>query len=197
MKQLDKQTIDAAFRLLELELRRAGFSPVHLIVCGGSALIATDLVSRTTRDVDVLAFREPDGHLVTSKPFPGKLHELVREIGRHLDIMEDWLNPGPASLFEIGMPAAFETRLILKTYGSHLSVSNIGRLDQIYLKLYAALNFGAPSRHVADLKALAPTSDELLAAVDWTLKQDASEEFPGLLRDMLRKIGYADVAERF
>ena len=43
--------------------------PIHLVVCGGSALIALRLVTRTTQDVDVLATLE-NGQLHCARPLP-------------------------------------------------------------------------------------------------------------------------------
>ena len=49
-------------------------SPVHLVVCGGSALIALKLVVPTTKDVDVLATLQ-DGELHCARPLPEWLQE--------------------------------------------------------------------------------------------------------------------------
>ena len=51
-----------------------------------------------------------------------------------------------------------------------------GRLDLIFLKLYAAADdIGPASRHFTDLLALGPTPDELAAARTWiTDTQDPS-----------------------
>ena len=47
---------------------------LHLVVCGGSALIALNLVVRTTRDVDVLATLT-DGQLHCARPLPDWLDD--------------------------------------------------------------------------------------------------------------------------
>jgi hypothetical protein len=56
--------------------------PIHLVVCGGSALIALRLVTRTTQDVDVLATLE-NGQLLCARPLPEWLlaaAESVRQV---------------------------------------------------------------------------------------------------------------------
>jgi hypothetical protein len=45
------------------------------------------------------------------------------------------------------------------------------RFDQIHFKLYAAVDQGA-GRHEADLRALGPTTDQLLTVARWTRLQD-------------------------
>ncbi len=69
---------------------------VHLIVIGGSGLIAIDAVSRATRDVDVLAL-ERDGELVSAEPLPEAVREaaatVARDLGgactRHLGVQDE------------------------------------------------------------------------------------------------------------
>jgi hypothetical protein len=60
------------------------------------------------------------------------------------------------------------------------------------LKLYAMVDQGA-GKHEADLRALVPTSDELLAAARWSRTHDPSEGFRGQLLDALAYLGVEDV----
>jgi hypothetical protein len=163
-------------------------------VCGGSALIGTGLFPRSTKDVDVVALRNNDGDLITSRPLPDELKAIVLGIARDLGLMDNWLNSGPADLFEMGMPENFEERLTTETYGSHLVVSYVGRKDQIYFKLYASVDRGG--YHLEDLRELKPTTDELEAAAKWSMTHDVSEGYKMVLVDMLRKMGYANVADK-
>ena len=71
----------------------------------------------------------------------------------------------------------------------------IGRLDQICLKVYAAADAG-PGRHLEDLRELKPTAEEMEMAAGWVVKQDPSEGFRSLLKEMFRKIGYEHASER-
>jgi hypothetical protein len=73
----------------------------------------------------------------------------------------------------------------------------IGRFDQICFKLFALDDRGPGDYHVGDLLALKPTAGEMAEAARWMLTQDAAPEFPGLVKDLLRKIGYAAAAEEF
>lgn len=95
-----------AFRLKE---NNAG--PFGLVVCGGSALILTGAVPRTTKDVDVVALMEND-RLSSPQPLPEDLLQAVREVAADEDLMEDWLNNGPSKdpqmgLFQGGLPEGF------------------------------------------------------------------------------------------
>jgi hypothetical protein len=67
--------------------------------------------------------------------------------------------------------------------------------DQIALKLYAAVDQGPDSKHVADLRVLAPTPDELLAAAGWARRHDPSETFREILLEVLEQFGVANVGE--
>jgi len=58
---------------------------VHLVVCGGSALIALKLVVRTTKDVDVLALLQ-DGELHCARPLPEWLMEDAKAVQTELTV---------------------------------------------------------------------------------------------------------------
>jgi len=51
MTDLNRTALDEAFSLLASRLRAMGASQMGLVVCGGASLLATGVVSRTTRDV--------------------------------------------------------------------------------------------------------------------------------------------------
>jgi len=66
------------------------------------------------------------------------------------------------------------------------------RRDQIFFKLYAAVDQGPRSKHFDDLRRLEPTVDELRAAAAWARTHDPSEGFREELRGALRDLGVAD-----
>ena len=112
MKMLDNRKLDEALSLLESRIRSSGGDPVEIVVCGGSALITTKLVSRTTKDVDVVALKRDSG-LFDPDPMPANLIDAALIVARTLNLPEDWLNTGSADLFRMGLPEGFESRLIL------------------------------------------------------------------------------------
>lgn len=160
-----------------------------IAVVGGSALLALGLVSRTTRDVDVVALVE--GHALTSaQPLPEQLADAARLVARDFGLAEEWLNPGPTSL-DFGLPKGFYERTHRRAYGDALEVLFASRLDQIHLKLYAAVDQGA-GKHLADLQALQPTEEELLDAARWSRTHDPSEGYSSVLARVLAHFGVDD-----
>lgn len=85
------KVLDEALRLLEERLRLKRADPVRLVVCGGSALIALNLVSRSTNDVDVVAMVSENGELFSPVPFPEILADAVDEVATLLELQADWL----------------------------------------------------------------------------------------------------------
>ena len=193
MKIFDDKIVEEALSLLESRIRSSGGDPIEIVVCGGSALITTKLVSRTTKDVDVVALKGDSG-LFDPDPMPANLIDAALIVARALNLPEDWLNTGPADLFRMGLPEGFESRLISKSFGTHLIVHFIGRLDQIHFKLYAYVDSGG--YHIEDLLALNPTMDEVLMAAKWSQTHDVSEGYTMILKDLLTQLGYSDAASR-
>jgi Nucleotidyltransferase of unknown function (DUF6036) len=173
---------------LEQQLGAAGES-YDLVVVGGSALLALDLVSRATQDVDVVALAE-DGGLVSAVDLPSGLIAARNRVARDLAVPEDWLNSGPAAILRFGLPSGFEQRWEVRAYGPGLTVRWASRIDQIHLKLYASVDRGG--KHVRDLEALSPTRDELIAAARWARGHDPSEEFLEILQEALAYFGVTD-----
>lgn len=196
--KLDNRNLHEILRLLAAHLDLAGIQKMELIVCGGSSLIATDLITRTTKDVDIIALRAADGRLLDPDPLPDFLVKAAAQVARDMGLEENWLNNGPSrgdgGLFRMGFPNGLADRLQSRTYGPRLTVHFISRLDQIHFKLYAAVDQGG--YHMQDLMVLKPTAEEIERAAQWTITHDISENFRMLLRELLRKLGYEFVANR-
>lgn len=124
------------------------------------------MIARPTRDIDVVALVDDDA-LVPFVALPGPLQRAVEDTARVLRLPVEWFNPGPRSLMDLGLPNGI-------------------------LKLYAAVDQGPRSKHVADLRALHPTVDELRAAAAWARTHDPSEGFGRELRGALRDLGIVD-----
>lgn len=159
----------------------------ELVVVGGSALLALGLIERPTRDVDLIALRTGDD-LDTAKPLPPALEAARDRVARDFSLPAEWLNPGPTDLLEFGLPEGFVDRLERRDYGDDLTVYFASRYDQIHFKLYALVDQG-PGKHEADLRALSPTEDELLAAARWSRLHDPSEGYERVLREVLAHMG--------
>ncbi len=192
VNEIDQQSLNEALGLLGLLMVTRKRPPLHLVVCGGSALIALKLVARTTKDVDVLATLQ-DGQLHCARPLPDWLQEDAEAVQSELSLPKNWLNDGPADedLFRLGLPVGVTERLTHRDFGPALQVGFISRYDQIHFKLYAAADQGG--RHFTDLKKLSPTAEELLAAARWTFTQDVSEAFRQLIGEVLQALGQGNL----
>ena len=193
MKPIDVSKLNEALQLLNEQLILIDAPATEIVVCGGSALIATGLVPRTTQDVDIVALMKAEV-LVDSEPLPDYLLNAAGNVGTILSLPADWLNNGPASQFQMGLPAGFQERLTTVVVGAKLTVHYIGRYDQIFFKTFASADRGG--YHVSDLKALNPADEELIAAARWCMTQDTSEAFRMILKDMFKQLGWQNVSEQ-
>jgi hypothetical protein len=195
-----KKDIEAVLMALseQLDAERAG--RIEMVVCGGAALNIIGYVQRTTKDVDVVAFveRNRDGtaFLAKESPLNPAITAAAKRVQRDFNLPENWLNTGPASVLDFGMPEGLMKRVETRTYGRSLIIHFLSRYDQIHFKLFAAVDRGRPDVHFDDLMTLRPTAQETEDAARWTITQDPSDTYKKVLKDFLEKIGYKDVAER-
>jgi len=196
-KRLDRAALDLALKSLAIRLQENRAEMVEIVVCGGSALILTGMVPRTTKDVDIVALIR-SGQLTSPAPLPAELVRAAEEVAEDLGLDADWLNNGPSpgegGLFQMGLPDGFAERLTCAVYGERLKVHFIDRFDQIHFKLYAAVDLGG--YHIEDLRALAPTAKEMGAACRWCITHDVSDGFQMVLKRVVKELGYEDVADR-
>ena len=162
----------------------------EIVAVGGGSLLLLGLISRPTADLDILAFIEAGRYL---KPpiLPADLADAARATARVVGIREDWINVGPAALLDFGLPAGFANRTIERRYGG-LVMHLASRQDQVFLKLYAAVDQGPSSKHFQDLVALSPGRDELLDAARWAMTHDPSPGFRSELLKALAGLGVDD-----
>lgn len=194
----DRKTVDTILNALGEQLFALGKGSVDLLVCGGSALQSMGLATRTTKDVDIVAlishFPNQSLGLVTAKPLPDFLLEAAKKVERDFDLSENWLNPGPTSVLDFGLPEGILERAEVRNYGESLTVRFLSRYDQIHFKLYAAVDQGG--KHYQDLLALNPSALELEKAARWSMTHDVSEGYKIELKRLLTGMGKANVAER-
>lgn len=190
MSDITSKSVDPLLQALGEQLA-ARDERFELVVVGGSALLALGLIERTTKDVDIMALRI-DGSLNSSEPLPDGLRAARDLVARDFSLPTDWLNPGPTSLLREGPPAGFLDRVEKRSYGEGLVVYFASRYDQIHFKLYAAVDLG-PGKHERDLRALEPTSEELIAAARWSRSIDPSPGYAEILRGALTTFGVEDV----
>ncbi len=159
----------------------------EVVAIGGGSLLLLGQIGRMTKDLDLVAL-VASGEFISAKPLPPDLVQAISDVGVAMDLGKEWLNAGPASLLEAGLPEGFKNRMKVRHYGG-LTVHLAGRFDQICFKLYASVDQGPHSKHFIDLKHLRPSADELQTAKLWCLTQDVSEGFAATLNEALISMG--------
>jgi hypothetical protein len=187
--EITDETIGLLLGALAEQLQALG-SSVEIVVIGGSALTALGLVSRATRDVDLLAIAE-HGELRPAEPLPHFLLAARAAVAADFGLAENWLNAGPTDLLKWGLPGGFMSRVVTRFYKTVLTVHFASRFDQIHFKLFAMVDQGG-GRHEADLRALDPSQSELAAAARWSITQDPSPGYRLVLVDALHALGVDD-----
>jgi hypothetical protein len=180
------EALERALQSLGAVLESRGFS-YEVLVVGGSSLLLLGVITRPTADLDVVGLAD-GGVYRSADPLPGPLADAVADVGLALELAPNWLNAGPASLMDFGLPEGFEERVTIRRYDG-LTLHLAGRLDLICFKLYATVDQGPRSKHFADLQDLASTQDELLVAARWTLTHDTSSGYRGELLKALAVFG--------
>ena len=190
MTPVGRTQLEMALRALG-ELIEARGLHYEVVLIGGGNLILRGLVTRpTTKDLDLLGAWTADG-VVPMRPIPEPLRIAIVDVARTYGLASDWVNLGPDSLLDLGLPDGFLERLERHDYAG-LVAWLADRVDMISFKLYAAVDQGPRSRHVQDLLDLSPDRDELLAAARWTVTHDPSTGYRALLVDTLRQLGVED-----
>ena len=100
---LDQDRLNSALLALGDTLAFRGQSAT-IAVLGGSGLLLLGAVQRTTHDVDVVALVEGE-RLSRAEPLPVALREAARDVADALGLDPNWINPGPTSLLDFGLPA--------------------------------------------------------------------------------------------
>ncbi len=194
-----KREIEKILYALAEQLEVLGVRLLELVVCGGAALNVLGYVSRTTRDIDIIAFvdKSEKGEIIITKASPLKPEIVIAavRVKKDFNLPDNWLNSGPASVLDLGLPQGLMDRVESRPYGRNLIIHFLSRYDQIHFKLYAVIDQGM-GKHYDDLMALNPNAEELESAARWCLTHDISEGFKEVLKDFLEKIGYKNVAEK-
>jgi hypothetical protein len=178
MDTIGRSQLETALAALG-ELLAARGLHYELVLVGGGNLILREFIRRpTTKDLDILGARTPDG-VDLIRPMPEPLRDAVMDVGRAFGLADDWLNTGPDSLLE------------RRDYGG-LVAWLAGWFDMVCFKLYAAVDQGHRSRHFQDLRDLKPDRDDLLSAAHWAMSHDPSAGFRSLLVETLRALDIED-----
>jgi hypothetical protein len=196
--ELSQQNLEEALRLLGNLLATRKGAAFWLVVCGGSALLAQEIISRSTTDVDILAMRDWDGGVDRAFPMPEALKVAAADVAAELHLGGNWLNSAASLHFPDLhlLPAPFWQELETRDYGHYLKISFVTRSGQIQLKIYAALNRAEP-RDFEDIRALAPDARETEDCLRWLISSFPVLSHLNRLPDLLTYLGHADLITRF
>ncbi len=196
--EMNQQNLEQAFQLLGKVLTARKASGFWLVVCGGSALLAQEIISRSTEDVDILDMRDGEGGVDAAFPMPPILKEAAAAVADELKLGGNWLNNAASMHFPDlhSLPASFWQDLDTRDYGDDLKISFVARAGQIQLKMYAALNRAKP-RDLDDLRILAPTSEETAASLRWVLDHRTVLSHRDKIPDLLHHLGHAHLIPTF
>lgn len=191
MAELDTEQLEQGLRELGDLLGSRGLR-YELVLIGGGNLMLRGLITRTfTKDLDLLG--EYASEVVQPlRPLPAELVRAIQDVADALGLEPDWINLGPESLLDLGLPTGFEERLERAEYGDGLVVWLAGRFDMICFKLFAAVDQGTRSHHFQDLRELRPSREELVTAARWTMSHDPSAGYRSLLVATLIELGVED-----
>jgi hypothetical protein len=135
---------------------------LELKIIGSFALYLSGLTHIRTKDID------------TVQDLDDQVIDQVNRIASTRGLIPLWLNDDSASLPK---PKGFETRLIEKKIGNHLVLHIASRLDLIQLKAAAYIDRGNENpKDLTDLKALAPSQDEILTAIQFVRETRTPEK---------------------
>jgi len=154
------------------------------VIIGGAALALLGVITRQTRDCDILDPLLPIEIESAAKEFAIS----IRQSGEMLH--DNWLNHEPASLSKL-LPDGWQNHLQLVYKGNALILHTLGRKDLLRTKLFALCDRGTD---LVDCIALKPSLDEIEEVISWVQEQDANPDWPqhvvSVCADLGARLGY-------
>lgn len=167
------QAISKALELLNEELALKGENR-DLIACGGGVLSVMGVISRQTRDLDVI-----------TPTIDSLLLDCAMRVANKLGLDPEWLNNGPSGFIR-DLEKNWETRTEIIFSGKNLTVRTLGRRDFIATKLQGLCD--RDEFDLEDIVALKPTREEIESLKPWLLLRDASDFWPKRVETQLTKL---------
>ncbi len=167
------KNITAALKGLDHELILQNQSR-ELIACGGGVLSVMGVISRETRDLDVI-----------TPVIDEVLLKCSHNVAALLGLDKNWLNNGPSG-FVRDLESGWELRAEVVFQGSSLIVKSLGRRDFIATKLQGMCD--RDEFDLEDILKLKPTAIEIESLKNWLLNQDGSSLWPKRVETQLTKL---------
>ncbi|MBF0206086.1 MAG: hypothetical protein HQK53_04280 [Oligoflexia bacterium] len=150
------------------------------IVIGGMALIILGIVSRQTRDCDIL-----------SPAITKRIKSLSEEFASTVEgLAKDWLNNGPESLVK-DLPKGWELRCENIYLGAALKLQTLSRADFLKSKFFAYCDRGSD---LEDCIKLSPSKKEIEDSLDWLYERDGNPDWPShvnlVMGKLAKELGY-------
>ncbi|MBA2254044.1 MAG: hypothetical protein H0W07_02870 [Chloroflexi bacterium] len=117
MTSVGRSQLETALRALGEVLEARGLH-YEVVLIGGGNLILRGLVTRpTTKDLDLLGEWTADG-VKPMRPMPEPLSVAIIDVARTYGLASEWVNLGPESLLDLGLPDGFLGRLERHDYSA-------------------------------------------------------------------------------
>jgi len=116
------EALEEALRTLGAVLQQRD-TPYSILVVGGGSLLLLRLIDRPTGDLDVVGLTEK-GVYRKIETLPAPLATAAAQVARALELDDTWLNTGPASLMDLGLPSGWEDRISVRTISTTATFSS-------------------------------------------------------------------------
>ena len=160
---INKGNISNIFEELDKALQNAG-EKREFTIFGSGALMALDILSRETVDIDMV-----DPAIDTT------LQLLSGDVGKNFGLDFGWLNSA-GQIYSKNFPVGWKGRTRTTYKGKCLIVKVLERSDLIATKLNAACQRGV--RDIEDLVELTPSPGEIEKAKKWVLTCEEAKTWP-------------------
>ncbi|MBW1811161.1 MAG: hypothetical protein JRJ87_23420 [Deltaproteobacteria bacterium] len=148
------------------------------VTIGASSLILMDVISRDTRDCDVIDPGIPEEIKQASVEFSRiKKNEKI-------DLAHDWFNNGPESMRDY-LPEGWRENLRTIFKGVALTIKTLDRVNLLRTKL---LGFCDRGTDLIDCIAMKQTEREIDEAMQWVKEYDANPMWPRHVETELTKL---------
>tara|TARA_B100001094_G_C17582336_1_gene508014 strand:+ start:27 stop:554 length:528 start_codon:yes stop_codon:yes gene_type:complete len=133
------------------------------VVIGGTALVLLDIITRHTKDFDLINHRIPED-----------IAEAATEFAKAENLSLQWFNSGPTDLVK-HLPNDWQTTTQIIYQGDALTFMTLSRSNLLKAKIWAYCD---RTRDYDDILHMAPTPKELGDTAEWLYPLDTNPNWP-------------------